>query len=129
MAHCWTSSVATVDVHYEPGERHHGTNRAESASASCGQPAMDHRCYHTPPRTGQSYDCGGPDRSWYYSAYGLWVRAAVIASIIWALIVWYGGEGMSMLFTGQAGFLTGAPGGCAALPTPGPPDLPTSGGE
>lgn len=47
---------------------------------------------------------------------GLWVRATVIASIIWALVVWYGGEGLSMLLTGQAGALTGAPGAVLLYP-------------
>lgn len=47
---------------------------------------------------------------------GVWVRATVIASIIWALVVWYGGEGMSMLLTGQAGVLTGAPGAVLLYP-------------
>lgn len=41
---------------------------------------------------------------------GLWLRATVIFSIVWALLVWYGGEGMNMLLTGQASVLTGAPG-------------------
>lgn len=41
---------------------------------------------------------------------GIWVRGAVIASIVWSLIIWYGGEGMSLLLTGQASILTGAPG-------------------
>lgn len=31
-------------------------------------------------------------------------------SIIWALLVWYGGEGLSLLLTGQASALSGAPG-------------------
>lgn len=31
-------------------------------------------------------------------------------SIIWALLVWYGGEGLSLLLTGQASALIGAPG-------------------
>jgi hypothetical protein len=39
-----------------------------------------------------------------------WVKWLVFASIVWAFIVWYGGEGMSMLLTGQASILTGAPG-------------------
>ena len=39
-----------------------------------------------------------------------WVKWLVFASIVWAVIVWYGGEGMSMLLTGQASILTGAPG-------------------
>jgi hypothetical protein len=47
---------------------------------------------------------------------GLWVRGAVIISIVWALIVWYGGEGMSMLLTGQASILTGAPGAVLLYP-------------
>ena len=47
---------------------------------------------------------------------GLWVRWTIIASIVWALIVWYGGEGMSMLLTGQAGILTGAPGAVLLYP-------------
>jgi hypothetical protein len=47
---------------------------------------------------------------------GLWVRWTIIASIVWALIVWYGGEGMSMLLTGQASILTGAPGAVLLYP-------------
>ncbi len=47
---------------------------------------------------------------------GLWVRGALIASLVWALIVWYGGEGMSMLLTGQASALTGAPGAVLFYP-------------
>ena len=47
---------------------------------------------------------------------GLWVRATVIASVIWALVVWYGGEGFSMLLTGQASALTGAPGAVLLYP-------------
>ncbi|MBV9709380.1 MAG: hypothetical protein JO011_00540 [Ktedonobacteraceae bacterium] len=47
---------------------------------------------------------------------GLWVRGTIIASIVWALIVWYGGEGMSMLLTGQASILTGAPGAVLLYP-------------
>lgn len=39
-----------------------------------------------------------------------WIKPVVIVSIIWALLVWYGGEGLGMLFTGQASILTGAPG-------------------
>ncbi|HVB20859.1 MAG TPA: hypothetical protein VNG51_02820 [Ktedonobacteraceae bacterium] len=41
---------------------------------------------------------------------GRGVKVALLASIVWAFIVWYGGEGMSMLLTGQASALTGAPG-------------------
>src|SRR5947209_19669816 len=37
------------------------------------------------------------------------VKVLVIVSIVWALIVWYGGEGMNMLFTGTASVLSGAP--------------------
>jgi hypothetical protein len=47
---------------------------------------------------------------------GLWVRGTIIASIVWALVVWYGGEGMSLLFTGQASILTGAPGAVLLYP-------------
>ncbi len=42
--------------------------------------------------------------------FGRGVKVALIVSIAWAFIVWYGGEGMSMLLTGQASALTGAPG-------------------
>jgi hypothetical protein len=45
-----------------------------------------------------------------------WVKDLVIASIVWALIVWFGGEGMSMLLTGQASVLTGAPGAVLLYP-------------
>jgi hypothetical protein len=45
-----------------------------------------------------------------------WVKEVVIASIVWALIVWYGGEGMSMLLTGQASILSGAPGAVLLYP-------------
>ncbi|HLZ58335.1 MAG TPA: hypothetical protein VKR06_15460, partial [Ktedonosporobacter sp.] len=44
------------------------------------------------------------------------VKELVIASIVWAFIVWYGGEGMSMLFTGTASILTGAPGAVLLYP-------------
>jgi hypothetical protein len=47
---------------------------------------------------------------------GLWVRGTIIASIVWALVVWYGGEGMSLLLTGQASILTGAPGAVLLYP-------------
>jgi hypothetical protein len=47
---------------------------------------------------------------------GWWVRATVIASIVWALVVWYAGEGMSLLLTGQASALTGAPGAVLLYP-------------
>ncbi|HKV03007.1 MAG TPA: hypothetical protein VJQ26_12820 [Ktedonobacteraceae bacterium] len=45
-----------------------------------------------------------------------WVKELVIVSIVWALIVWYGGEGMSMLLTGTASILTGAPGAVLLYP-------------
>ncbi len=45
-----------------------------------------------------------------------WVKELVIASIVWAFIVWYGGEGMSMLFTGTASILNGAPGAVLLYP-------------
>ena len=45
-----------------------------------------------------------------------WVKELVIASIVWALIVWYGGEGMSMLLTGTASILSGAPGAVLLYP-------------
>jgi hypothetical protein len=45
-----------------------------------------------------------------------WVKELVFASIVWAFIVWYGGEGMSMLLTGQASILTGAPGAVLLYP-------------
>ncbi len=47
---------------------------------------------------------------------GRWVRGTVIFSIFWALLVWYGGEGMSQLLTGQASALTGAPGAVLLYP-------------
>ncbi|HEU5377572.1 MAG TPA: hypothetical protein VFV38_19285 [Ktedonobacteraceae bacterium] len=47
---------------------------------------------------------------------GFWVRGTVILSIVWSLIVWYGGEGMNMLLTGQASILTGAPGAVLLYP-------------
>jgi len=45
-----------------------------------------------------------------------WVKWLVYTSIVWALIVWYGGEGMSMLLTGTASILTGAPGAVLLYP-------------
>lgn len=45
-----------------------------------------------------------------------WVKWFVFASIVWAFIVWYGGEGMSMLLTGQASILTGTPGAVLLYP-------------
>lgn len=41
---------------------------------------------------------------------GRWVRPALALSVLWSVGVWYGGEGMGMLLTGQASVLTGAPG-------------------
>jgi hypothetical protein len=45
-----------------------------------------------------------------------WVFELVVASIIWAFVVWYGGEGMSMLLTGQSSILSGAPGAVLLYP-------------
>ena len=45
-----------------------------------------------------------------------WVKWLVFSSIVWALIVWYGGEGMNMLFTGTSSILTGAPGAVLLYP-------------
>lgn len=47
---------------------------------------------------------------------GRWVRETVIASLVWAVLVWYGGEGMSLLLTGQGSALTGAPGAVLLYP-------------
>jgi uncharacterized membrane protein YphA (DoxX/SURF4 family) len=41
---------------------------------------------------------------------GHWVKPAAVISLIWALVVWYVGEGLSLLLTGQGSALTGAPG-------------------
>lgn len=38
------------------------------------------------------------------------VKGTLIVSLAWACVVWYAGEGMNMLLTGQASILTGAPG-------------------
>ncbi len=45
-----------------------------------------------------------------------WIRELVVASFVWALIVWFGGEGMSMLLTGTGSILTGAPGAVLLYP-------------
>jgi len=45
-----------------------------------------------------------------------WVKELVIASFVWAFIVWYGGEGMSMLLTGTSSILSGAPGAVLLYP-------------
>lgn len=45
-----------------------------------------------------------------------WLKEVLTASIGWAFIVWYGGEGMNMLFTGTASVLTGAPGAVLLYP-------------
>ena len=45
-----------------------------------------------------------------------WVPELVIASLVWAFIVWFGGEGMSMLLTGTASILSGAPGAVLLYP-------------
>lgn len=58
------------------------------------------------------------------------IKPVVVVSIIWALIVWYGGEGMNMLLTGQASIFTGAPGAVLFYPLLGLviwPRIPTSG--
>ncbi len=39
-----------------------------------------------------------------------WLKELIVVSIVWSFIVWYAGEGMSMLLTGQASILSGAPG-------------------
>jgi hypothetical protein len=44
------------------------------------------------------------------------VRLAILLSVVWAVVVWYAGEGMSMLLTGQASILTGAPGAVLLYP-------------
>ncbi|HLJ67572.1 MAG TPA: hypothetical protein VKX16_09460, partial [Chloroflexota bacterium] len=41
---------------------------------------------------------------------GRFVRPALMVSVVWALGVWYWGEGLGMVLTGQASVLTGAPG-------------------
>ncbi|HEX6108353.1 MAG TPA: hypothetical protein VFZ02_02985, partial [Ktedonobacteraceae bacterium] len=41
---------------------------------------------------------------------GYRLKAVLIISVIWSLIVWYAGEGMGLLLTGQATSLAGAPG-------------------
>jgi hypothetical protein len=45
-----------------------------------------------------------------------WVKELVIASFVWAFIVWYGGEGMSILLTGTGSVLSGAPGAVLLYP-------------
>ena len=45
-----------------------------------------------------------------------WIKPVVLFSIVWALIVWYAGEGMSMLLTGQSSILSGAPGAVLLYP-------------
>ncbi len=40
----------------------------------------------------------------------VWVKGTLIISLIWTVIVWWLSEGFGMMFTGQATFLTGAPG-------------------
>jgi hypothetical protein len=45
-----------------------------------------------------------------------WVKELVIASFVWAFVVWYGGEGLSMLLTGTSGILSGAPGAVLFYP-------------
>ncbi len=48
--------------------------------------------------------------------WGRWVRETIIVSLVWAVLVWYGGEGMSLLLTGQGSALTGAPGAVLLYP-------------
>ncbi|QSO46781.1 hypothetical protein [Alicyclobacillus mengziensis] len=38
------------------------------------------------------------------------LRATIVASLVWSLVVWVFGEGFGQLFTGQSLLLTGAPG-------------------
>jgi hypothetical protein len=45
-----------------------------------------------------------------------WVKDLVVASFVWALIVWFGGEGLSMLLTGTSSILSGAPGAVLLYP-------------
>jgi hypothetical protein len=40
----------------------------------------------------------------------LWVRETIIVSVVWSLLVWYAGEGMGLLLTGQASAMIDAPG-------------------
>ncbi len=40
----------------------------------------------------------------------VWVKGTLVMSLIWTAIVWLFSEGLGMIFTGQATFLTGAPG-------------------
>jgi hypothetical protein len=47
---------------------------------------------------------------------GEWVKRLVLASFVWALIVWFGGEGLSMLLTGTSSILSGAPGAVLLYP-------------
>jgi hypothetical protein len=41
---------------------------------------------------------------------GRMLRPALLASVGWSILVWFGGEGTGMVLTGQASALTGAPG-------------------
>jgi len=47
---------------------------------------------------------------------GRWVKGVLLVSVAWAIMVRYGGEGMSMLLTGHASILTGAPGAVLFYP-------------
>ena len=58
-----------------------------------------------------------------------WVKELVIASFFWALVVWFGGEGMSMLLTGTGSILTGAPGAVLLYPLLGLAVWPRSPGQ
>jgi hypothetical protein len=37
------------------------------------------------------------------------VKVSLLVSSVWATCVWFGGEGLGMMFTGTASALTGAP--------------------
>src|SRR5258707_7473984 len=45
-----------------------------------------------------------------------WIKPVVLFSVAWSLIVWYAGEGMNMMFTGQSSILSGAPGAVLLYP-------------
>lgn len=45
-----------------------------------------------------------------------WIKPVILFSVVWSLIVWYAGEGMNMLFTGQSSILSGAPGAVLLYP-------------
>ncbi len=45
-----------------------------------------------------------------------WIIDLVLVSIVWSFVVWFAGEGMSMLFTGTSSILSGAPGAVLLYP-------------